>query len=48
MLRGKWVDVDHAKLKAALDRYSEIERLAMREGISAGATRRPTPPPGGR
>ena len=35
MLRGKWVEVDHAKLKAAIDRYAEIERLALKEGISS-------------
>ena len=34
MLRGKWVEVDPAKLKAALDRYAEIERLAHEEGVS--------------
>ena len=40
MLRGKWVEVDHEKLKAALDRYAEIERLALREGISFGKAMR--------
>jgi superfamily II DNA or RNA helicase len=40
MLRGKWVEVDHAKLKAALDRYAEIERLALKEGISFGKAMR--------
>ena len=40
MLRGKWVEVDHAKLKAAIDRYAEIERLALREGISFGKAMR--------
>jgi len=40
MLRGKWVEVDHAKLKAALDRYAEIERLALKGGISFGKAMR--------
>ena len=40
MLRGKWVEVDHAKLKAAIDRYAEIERLALKEGISFGKAMR--------
>ncbi len=40
MLRGKWVEVDHEKLKAALDRYAEIERLALEEGISFGKAMR--------
>jgi superfamily II DNA or RNA helicase len=40
MLRGKWVEVDHAKLKAAIGRYAEIERLALREGISFGKAMR--------
>lgn len=40
MLRGKWVEVDHAKLKAALDRYAEIERLALQEGVSFGKAMR--------
>jgi non-specific serine/threonine protein kinase len=34
LLRGRWVEVDREKLKAALDRYAEIERLAAREGVS--------------
>ncbi|MCW2274381.1 ATP-dependent helicase [Rhodoblastus acidophilus] len=40
LLRGKWVEVDHDKLKAALDRYAEIERLAQTEGISFGQAMR--------
>ncbi len=40
LLRGKWVEVDSAKLKAALDRYAEIERLARAEGISFGQAMR--------
>ena len=40
MLRGKWVEVDPLKLRAALDRYAEIERIAQREGISFGAAMR--------
>jgi non-specific serine/threonine protein kinase len=40
MLRGRWVEVDREKLKAALDRYAEIERLALEEGISFGKAMR--------
>ena len=40
MLRGKWVEVDHEKLRAALDRYAAIERLAAEEGISFGKAMR--------
>ena len=34
LLRGKWVEVDAQRLKAALDRYGEIERLARKEGVT--------------
>jgi non-specific serine/threonine protein kinase len=40
LLRGRWVEVDHEKLNAALDRYAEIERLARGEGISFGKAMR--------
>ena len=40
LLRGRWVEVDHEKLKAAFDRYAEIERLARGEGISFGKAMR--------
>jgi len=40
MLRGKWIEVDHNKLQAALERYAEIERLAHMEGISFGQAMR--------
>jgi hypothetical protein len=40
MLRGRWVEVDHAKLNAALARYAKIERLARGEGISFGKAMR--------
>jgi non-specific serine/threonine protein kinase len=40
LLRGKWVEVDHEKLKAALDRYAEIERLAQTAGLSFGQAMR--------
>jgi non-specific serine/threonine protein kinase len=40
MLRGKWVEVDPAKLQATLDRYSEVERVAREEGISFGRAMR--------
>ena len=34
MLRGKWVEVDGARIDAALGRYAEIERRAQAEGVS--------------
>jgi len=40
MLRGKWVEIDPARLKASLDRYAEIERLAHKEGVSFGRAMR--------
>ncbi|MDR2154513.1 MAG: ATP-dependent helicase, partial [Burkholderiaceae bacterium] len=40
MLRGKWIEVDHAKLQTALDRYAEVERLAREQGISFGQAMR--------
>ena len=40
LLRGKWVEVDSAKLKAALDRYAEIELLARAEGVTFGQAMR--------
>ncbi len=40
MLRGKWVEVDPMHLKATLDRYAEIERLARKEGVSFGRAMR--------
>ncbi len=33
LLRGKWVEVDSAKLQAALDRFQAVERLAEKEGL---------------
>ncbi|MDR0780112.1 MAG: DEAD/DEAH box helicase [Pseudomonadales bacterium] len=36
LLRGKWIEVDHAQIQAALDRYGAIERLAREEGIAFG------------
>ncbi|MDR2213000.1 MAG: DEAD/DEAH box helicase [Pseudomonadales bacterium] len=40
LLRGKWVEIDHGKLQSALVRYTEIERLARREGLSFGQAMR--------
>ncbi|HSS85125.1 MAG TPA: SNF2-related protein, partial [Reyranella sp.] len=40
VLRGKWVEVDAARLKATLDRYAEIERLASKEGVPFGRAMR--------
>jgi non-specific serine/threonine protein kinase len=40
MLRGRWVEVDHERLKAELDRLGAIERLAHREGVSFGQAMR--------
>ena len=34
LLRGKWIEIDHDRLAAALDRYGKIERLAQEEGLS--------------
>ena len=40
MLRGKWVEVDHERLEAALERLNEVERLARQEGVSFGQAMR--------
>jgi non-specific serine/threonine protein kinase len=40
MLRGRWVEVDHEKIRAALDRYAGIERLAQAGGVSFGEAMR--------
>jgi len=33
MIRGRWVEVDPERLRAMLDRYKEIQRIARQEGI---------------
>ena len=40
LLRGQWVEVDAARLKATLDRYAEIQRLALKQGVSFGQAMR--------
>ena len=40
MLRGKWVEIDHDRITAALGRYRQIEQLAKREGLSFGQAMR--------
>src|SRR5208282_2294297 len=40
MLRGKWVEVDHERLKATLERLDAVERLAREEGVSFGQAMR--------
>ena len=33
MLRGKWVEVDAERLRATLDKFQAVERLAKNEGV---------------
>jgi SNF2 family DNA or RNA helicase len=33
LLRGQWVEVDHERLKATLDHFKAVERLAKRDGL---------------
>ncbi len=40
MLRGKWVEIDHERLKATLERLDAVERLAREEGVSFGQAMR--------
>ena len=40
MLRGKWVELDHERLKATLERLDAVERLAREEGVSFGQAMR--------
>ncbi len=40
LLRGKWVEVDHERLKATLERLDAVERLARKEGVSFGRAMR--------
>jgi superfamily II DNA or RNA helicase len=35
-LRGKWVEIDHQRLKKTLDKFNAIERRAAAEGLSFG------------
>jgi non-specific serine/threonine protein kinase len=34
LLRGQWVEVDHARLQRALTQFSDAQSLAAREGVS--------------
>jgi non-specific serine/threonine protein kinase len=40
MLRGKWVEVDHERLRETLDRLDAVDRLAREEGVSFGQAMR--------
>src|SRR3984893_11877334 len=40
LLRGKWVEVDPTRLRATLDKFQAIERLAEKEGVPSGQARR--------
>jgi non-specific serine/threonine protein kinase len=40
LLRGKWVEVDSARLRATLDRFQAIERLSEEEGVPFGTAMR--------
>ena len=33
LLRGKWVEIDSERLKATLDQFKAVERLARKEGL---------------
>ncbi len=33
LLRGKWVEVDHERLTATLDKFKAVERLAKKDGL---------------
>ena len=34
LLRGKWVEIDRERLKATLDQFKAVERLARKEGLT--------------
>src|SRR5215510_14075457 len=36
LIRGKWVEVDHARLNRALEQFEAIEQRAMTDGLSFG------------
>ena len=40
LVRGKWVEVDHARLQATLDKFKEIEKTADSQGLSFGEAMR--------
>ena len=40
LLRGKWVEVDPARLRATLDKFQAIERLSEEEGVPFGQAMR--------
>lgn len=40
LIRGKWVEVDHARLSRALEQFEAIERRAVTDGLSFGEAMR--------
>jgi non-specific serine/threonine protein kinase len=40
LIRGKWVEIDHARLSRTLEQFEAIERRASREGLTFGEAMR--------
>ncbi len=40
LIRGKWVEVDHERLRRTLDRFEAIEGRAAADGLSFGEAMR--------